>query len=183
MGSSQRPETYLLNSEIMAPSRYPYADPILPKLCLGPGDSFCADYEDPRRLLGSNLPSGLKKIIADRLADKTDSDWESELDVSDENGSGSDTDSYAGARQRPREPRRSRSRGSALEDLIIRRDPREDDSYGVDRRRRVKEPFRIATLAFGSRYGDFAMISSENGEYFLGNFFFPFEDSLLPYPD
>jgi hypothetical protein len=27
------------------------------------------------------------------------------------------------------------------------------------------------------------MISSENGEYFLGNFFFPFEDSLLPYPD
>jgi hypothetical protein len=156
----------------MAPSRYPDDVPILPKLCLGPGDSFCADYEDPHRLLGSNLPSGLKKIIADRLADKTDSDWESELDVSDESShsggeSGSDTNSSVRSRRRVRDPPPRKPRG----EIVRVRDSEDEVDYryeGRRRRRRIKEPFRISCLAFGSRIGDYAMISSENGEYFLG---------------
>jgi hypothetical protein len=97
-----------LNTLTMAPRTLPSDVSTLPKLCLGPGDCFCADYEDPSRLSGSNLPSGLKKIIADRLADKTDSDWELELDVDDESnrsgsegGNGSDSDAFD-RRQRSR---------------------------------------------------------------------------------
>jgi hypothetical protein len=166
------PNTYTLNNQTMAPRRQTTNYPTLPKLCLGPGDSFVADYEDPRRLLGSNLPSGLKKIIADRLIDKTDSDSESELDVGDtsnnsgnESGSGSDTDTSERSRRRTRE----RSNSRAREEVIVREDKRYygDDLYS-GRKRRIKEPFRISCLAFGSRVGDFAMISCKNGEYYLG---------------
>jgi hypothetical protein len=128
------------NNETMAPNKQPYDVPYLAKLCLGSGDGCCVGYEDPRRLLGSNLPTGLTNIIADRLRDKADSDWESELDFEDET-SHSDVEVGDNTDKAHKEGSRERHKRA------------HDDRRPDGRKRKGKEPFSISCLAFGCRSG------------------------------
>jgi hypothetical protein len=165
----------------MAPRKHSSNVPTLPKLALGVNGCVCVDYEDPYRLSGTNLPDGLKKIVADRLADKTDSEWESDLDAGDaSSGYGSGNDSDSDASERHQRSRRQLSRDGAREEINIRKDAKkyEDDYYGQGRKK-ADVPSKINWLAFGSRPGDFAMISYDKGQYYLGEFFYNSEARKL----
>lgn len=156
----------------MGPSRSSSSDNSgLPGILLGPGDSFCIDYTDPKRLLaGSNLPSGLKNVLNFYTADKADSDWDSDLDADAASVSDDDSDSDSDTRRRTR--RRSGSDVKAAEDtVVVRRDPdvperiskRRDDYYLKG------QPPQIACLALGSRIGDYAVIVRDKGQYYQGS--------------
>ena len=41
-------------------------------VAIGPGDCMCADFSDPSRFLGANLPEGLEKLIAQWSSEKLD---------------------------------------------------------------------------------------------------------------
>jgi hypothetical protein len=145
----------------------------LPDILLGPGDSFCIDYADPKRLLaGSNMPYGLKTILGDYTAEKPDSDWDSELDSDAESVTVDDSDSDSDRRHTGR---KSSTDVKAGEDtVVVHRNPEATDraSRRYDDYLRGQPP-RVACLAFGSRIGDYAVIVRDKGQHYLGSSFKP----------
>lgn len=157
-----------------------------PDILLGPGNSFCIDYADPKRLLaGCNIPPGLRSTLESYTTDTSDSEWDSDLDAGASSASGyDDSDSDRDTRRRSR--RRSSSDVKAADDtIIVRRDPQAravDDAIvvrgGREERERVskrydsylrRQPPRVTSLAFGSRVGDYAVIVSDKGQSYLGS--------------
>jgi hypothetical protein len=162
----------------MYPDRRDYlSGPKLPSILLGPGGTFCIDYNNPQKLLaGPNLPPGLKASIAYFVNDsKTPSDWDADLyadaDLSPDNDSSKDDDSGSRSRSRRRRGTDSDADARAGESpVIVRRDARDyHDDYPVrGRDRRDERPTEVTNLAFGSRLGDYVAIVRLRGHCYLG---------------
>jgi hypothetical protein len=130
---------YYLDHDYYAPNVHPsISTPSnLLTVALGPGDCVCTDFADPRRLSGSNLPAGLKKLVADWLAERPD-DF---LDLDDDSDAAptppertSDSESHPTSRRRSRQRSNldngwqasamSDQKVGGREEIIIRRDDR-----------------------------------------------------------
>ncbi|KAJ9607492.1 hypothetical protein H2200_007570 [Cladophialophora chaetospira] len=122
-----------------------------PFIVFGPGDCVCADFSDPTRLSGVNLPKGLQKLVSKWSSEDWDLDSDLDSDLSSGYDSGSRTVSTSSSPERVRPasprrpplspPRRSRSRRRSSvngEDEQLDRNNREEPpTDGEDTQMRV----------------------------------------------